>query len=106
VQDQQARDPARLVVPRIGRVEEIAGRIPFRVVDNAGVEVTAVAEFLRDMTASDASMTTLRSYSFELLGWLRFLWAVEIPWDRATRAEARDPRRPIRHARPRARLRH
>jgi hypothetical protein len=61
VQDQQERDLARLMVPRVGRVEEITGRVPFRVVDGAGVEVAAVTEFLRDMAASDASVTTLRS---------------------------------------------
>lgn len=90
MQDQQARDLATLAVPRVGRVEEADDRVPFRVVDGDGVEVAAVTEFLRDMAASDASVTTLRSYSFELLGWLRFLWAVAVPWDRATRAEARD----------------
>ena len=26
----------------------------------------------------------------DLLRWFRFLWAVQVPWDRATRAEARD----------------
>jgi site-specific recombinase XerD len=62
----------------------------FRVVDAAGQEVSAVSDFLREMAACDASPTTLRSYSYELLGWLRFLSAVEITWDRATRAEARD----------------
>ena len=32
----------------------------------------------------------MRSYAYELLGWLRFLQAVAVPWDRAARAEARD----------------
>jgi hypothetical protein len=80
-----------LSVPRVGRVEETGdSRVSCRVVDESGVEVAAVTEFLRDMAASDAPATTLRSYSFELLGWLRFLWAVTVPWDRATRTEARD----------------
>ena len=50
--------------------------------------------------------STLRSYACELLGWLRFLQAVAVPWDRATRAEARDyalwlarTRKPPRHRR-------
>jgi hypothetical protein len=32
----------------------------------------------------------VRSYALELLGWIRFLDAVEVSWDRASRAEARD----------------
>ncbi len=83
------RDVAELVVPRVGRVVERAdGQVPFQVVDAAGQEVSAVSDFLREMAACDASPATLRSYSYELLGWLRFLSAVEVTWDRATRAEA------------------
>src|SRR6266571_4137363 len=85
------RDVAALMVPRVGRVVEgMDGQVPFRVVDPAGQEVPAVSEFLCEMAACDASLTTLRSYSYELLSWLRFLAAVEVIWDRATRAEARD----------------
>ena len=36
-------------------------------IDAAGLEVPAVSEFLREMAACDASPTTLRSYSYELL---------------------------------------
>ena len=35
-------------------------------------------------------MATLRSYGHDLLRWFRFLWAIEVPWARVTRAEARD----------------
>ena len=31
---------------------------------------------------------TQRSYEMDVLRWLRFLWAVEIGWDQATRMEA------------------
>jgi len=55
-----------------------------------GGEVGAVAEFLHHMLADDASPASLRSYAYELLAWFRFLWAVDVPWDRAGRAEARD----------------
>ena len=34
--------------------------------------------------------TTLRAYAVALLRWFRFLWAAGVPWDQATRAEARD----------------
>ena len=56
--------------------------------------------------ASDSSPATVRSYAYELLGWVRFLQAVAVPWDRASRAEARDyalwlarTRKPPRHRR-------
>src|SRR5260370_4775943 len=42
------------------------------------------------MPADDASPASLRSYAYELLAWFRFLRAVDVPWDRAGRAEARD----------------
>jgi hypothetical protein len=35
-------------------------------------------------------VATLRSYGMDLLRWFRFLWAVGVWWDRATRLEARD----------------
>src|ERR1700683_5261668 len=33
---------------------------------------------------------TLRAYAIALLRWFRFLWVIGVPWDQATRAEARD----------------
>jgi integrase len=32
----------------------------------------------------------MRSYGMDLLRWFRFLWAINVPWERATRSEARD----------------
>ena len=46
--------------------------------------------FLRDLLASGKSAATLRSYAVDLLRWWRFLDAVDVAWDRASRAEARD----------------
>lgn len=101
------RDVAALDVARVGRVEETGDRLlPFRLVDEHGVEEPAVTEFLRHMLADDASPVSLRSYAYELLPWFRFLRAVEVPWHLASRVEARDfalwlktskkPRRPRR----------
>ncbi len=88
---EQERDIGKLMVLRAGRVEDVVdGLVPYRLVDAAGVEVPAVTEFLRDLMACDCSPATLRSYAYELLGWLRFLHAVAVAWDRATRTEARD----------------
>jgi site-specific recombinase XerD len=88
---EQERNIEALVVRRAGHVEKVpGGLVPYRLVDAAGAEVAAVSEFLRNMTASDCSPGTVRSYAFDLLGWLRFLDAVDVSWDRASRAEARD----------------
>jgi site-specific recombinase XerD len=85
------RDVTALKVGRVGRVEETGDSLlPFRVLDEHGVEVEGVGEFLHHMLADDASAASLRSYAYELLAWFRFLRAVEIPWYVAGRAEARD----------------
>ncbi|MDP9798910.1 site-specific recombinase XerD [Catenuloplanes nepalensis] len=64
--------------------------LPVRVMDGAGVEVEPVSMFLRDLRGCDYSVETLRSYGLALLRWQRFLWAVEVGWERATRIEVRD----------------
>lgn len=63
---------------------------PFRLVDGTGVVVGPAAVFLRDLQACGRSASTLRSYGMDLLRWFRFVWAIEISWDRATAIEARD----------------
>ncbi|MFI0716403.1 hypothetical protein ACH4SK_38580 [Streptomyces inhibens] len=64
------RDVAALRVARAGRVEKSGDPLrPFRLVDAHGTEVAAVSE---------------------LLAWVRFLHAVEVPWYLASRVEARD----------------
>jgi integrase len=86
-----ARDVSVLQVPRVGRVEPTGDPLlPWRLLDPYDGEVGPVAEFLRDMLASDASAASLRSYAYELLAWFRFLAAVGVVWDRAGRVEARD----------------
>ena len=52
--------------------------------------MAAVAAFFRDLQAAGRSEATVRSYGMDLLRWFRFLWAAGVPWDRATRVEARD----------------
>jgi integrase len=63
---------------------------PFRLLDPGGGPVGPVSAFLRDLQAAGRPATTQRSYGMALLRWFRFLWAVEVPWDQATRVEARD----------------
>jgi len=80
-----------LPVPLVGSLRETGDRWePYRIVDAAGEPVAAVAEFFRELQAAGRSEATLRSYGHDLLRWFRFLWAVQTPWARATRTEARD----------------
>ena len=89
--DARVRDVAVLKVARVGRVAETGDPLrPFVVLDENGAEVAAVSEFLHHMLADDARRSSLRSYAYELLAWFRFLGAIEVAWDAAGRAEARD----------------
>ena len=63
---------------------------PYRLVDSGGEVVTAVSGFLHELQASGRTTATQRSYALDLLRWFRFLWALDVPWAHATRAEARD----------------
>jgi hypothetical protein len=84
-------DLAALGVPLAGALEQTSDAwLPFRVIDPAGVPVGAVSAFFRDLQAAGRSEATLRSYGHDLLRWFRFLWAIQVPWEQATRAEARD----------------
>jgi integrase len=85
------RDLARLAVPLAGALEKTGDRWrPFRLTDPAGAEVKAVSAFFADLQAAGRSEATARSYGMDLLRWFRFVWAIQVPWARATRAEARD----------------
>jgi integrase len=91
----QAEEPSRdlmaMVVPQVGHLAA-TGDVsdPYRLVDGDGVVVEAVTEYFRDLQAAGRSTATLRSYGLDLLRWFRFLWAIDVPWNRATRIEARD----------------
>jgi integrase len=87
----EPRDLSALVVPQAGWLEHAEDPWePYRLRDPAGALVGPVAAFLRDLQASGRPETTLRAYAIALLRWYRFLWAAGVPWDQATRAEARD----------------
>jgi site-specific recombinase XerC len=107
--EETPRDLAALVVPCAGSLQHTEDPWePYRLCDPAGAVVGPVAAFLRDLQASGRPETTLRAYATALLRWFRFLWATGVPWDQATRAEARDfccwiqltvkPGRAVRHA--------
>jgi len=85
------RDLANLIVLRRGSLVATGERQePFRLVDGDGAAVTAAAEFFFDLQASGRPDSTIRSYGLDLLRWFRFLRAVGVSWEQATRAEARD----------------
>ena len=89
--DERTRDLAMLAVPLAGAVEATGDPwLPFRVTDPCGAVVESVSAYFRDLQAAGRSDATLRSYGMDLLRWFRFLWAVEVAWNRATRIEARD----------------
>jgi integrase len=91
IEDDDCRDLARLAVPLVGSIEETNDRwLPFRLIDPTGEPVAAVSDYFRDLQAAGRSAATVRSYGLDLLRWFRFLWAIGMVWNRATRVEARD----------------
>jgi hypothetical protein len=85
------RKLAGLEVPPAGSVEATDDLFaPYRLVDGQGVTVESVAAFFAELAACGRPATTQRSYGMDLLRWFRFLWAVEVGWDQATRVEAGD----------------
>ncbi|MHB8245874.1 MAG: tyrosine-type recombinase/integrase [Acidimicrobiales bacterium] len=85
------RDLATIVVPQVGRLVTTGDPSePYRLIDADGKAVEAVSLWFADLEAAGRSAATLRSYGMDLLRWFRFLWTFEVPWDRATRTEARD----------------
>ena len=89
--EESERDLAALVVARVGRLEETGSPWElYRLVDPSGGVVRPVGRFLRELQALGRSEATQRSYGHDLLRWFRFLWAIEVAWDQATRVEARD----------------
>lgn len=79
-------DLASLIVPQVGWLVEVGdAREPYRLVDAEGV-----AAWFAELQARGRSVATVRSYGTDLVRWFRFLWALGVPWERATRSEARD----------------
>lgn len=64
---------------------------PYHLLDAEGTVVDPVAVFLRELLAAGKSVAALRSYGMDLLRWWRFLHAVDVCWDRATRLEPARP---------------
>lgn len=84
------RDVTALVVPTIGAVARIDAAPGTVLLDATGEPVEEVSEFFATMLACGANFSSLRSYGLALLRWWRFLAATDVPWQRATRIDARD----------------
>lgn len=84
------REVTALVVPAIGAVVKIDTAPGTVLLDATGEPVEEVSEFFATMLACGASFSSLRSYGLALLRWWRFLDAVNVRWQRASRIEARD----------------
>jgi len=90
-EQEAVRDLATIVVPQVGRLIETGDPWePHRLVGADGMTVEAVSAWFAELLAAGRSAATLRSYGMDLLRWLRFLSVLGVPWDRATRSEARD----------------
>ncbi|MEG8184634.1 tyrosine-type recombinase/integrase [Nocardia terpenica] len=89
--DEGQRDLASLVVPAAGSLVATGDRWePYRLIAGDGAPVEVVAAFFRELQTAGRSRATVRSYGLDLLRWFRFLWAIGVCWDQATRVEARD----------------
>lgn len=78
----------RVNIPRIGSVVHLnAQHPPYAVVCSKGKPIEPVVPYLRDLSLSDNSPSTGRSYAYDLLRWFRILWLLDIPWEKATEAE-------------------
>ena len=85
------RDLSGLVVARVGRLTTTGqASEPYVLQGSDGERVEPVEVFFRELIASGRSMATVRSYGMDLLRWWRFLQAVDVAWDRASRVDARD----------------
>ncbi len=87
-----ARDVNGLALPDFGTViMGSATDLPWRVVSlPEPTDRALIDEFLRDLSASDCSPATSRSYAYDLLRWWRFLDAVGARWSTAQRQDVRD----------------
>ena len=105
------RDLSKLVVAARGALRSTGEPFePFELIDETGTVVEAVSAYLRELGACGRPASTQRSYAMDLLRFFRFLWAVAVPWNKATGVEARDfcawiqlvdkPTRPRRGERP------
>ena len=82
---------SQLAVPQVGSLKATEDPFqPYRLLDAAGASIPAVDAYFAELVACGRPATTQRSYGMDLLRWFRFLSAVGVGWEKATRVEGRD----------------
>jgi hypothetical protein len=85
------RNVSTPVVPAVGGLEITEAMPGVIVTDAAGQPVLVISDYLNSLLVGGASPGSVRSYALlALLRWWRFLAAVNVRWERATRVEVRD----------------
>lgn len=84
------RDVVGLDVARLGKVAYCSEVPGVRLLDAAGAAVVPVEEYLASLSAGGASVASVKSYALALLRWWRFLAALSVSWERASRIDVRD----------------
>lgn len=78
----------RAARPRVGSVVQLETQHPpYAVFGPDGEPVDPVTAYLRALAPNDDSPGADRNYAHDLLRWFRFLWLLEVPWDKATEGE-------------------
>lgn len=91
MKDQDPRRIEDLVVVQFGEVranKQTAEGV--QVVDASGTEIAPISRFLRNLLVDGCSVATCRSYAMDLLRWWRFLAAINVSWDAASREDWTD----------------
>jgi len=70
--------------------EELAAASLYLLCSPEGTVVEPVREYLLELTASDYSPASVKSYAYALLDWFRFLHTIDLAWCDAGRATVRD----------------
>ncbi len=84
-------DLGTLVVPSVGSLEETGDPfLPYCLLDADRVPIAPASAYFAELAACGRPATTQRSYAMDLLRWFRFLAALGVAWNQATRSEARD----------------
>ncbi|MCT9006066.1 tyrosine-type recombinase/integrase [Streptomyces rhizosphaerihabitans] len=78
----------RALLPRVGSVVQLETQHPpYVLLGPDGKPVEPVTPYLRDLALNDNSPLTGRSYANDLLRWFRFLWLLDVSWNKATEGE-------------------
>ena len=90
-EDDDPTDLTQLAVPQVGSLVATGDPFqPYHLLDAAGGPVRAADAYFAELIACGRPATTQRSYGMDLVRWFRFLSAVGVAWDKASRLEARD----------------